>query len=52
MAQIDLKKFKGVPKMTEEDQELLRLISSDLWDFVKDDRVGDKIEEAIAVSER
>ena len=38
--------------MTEEDQQLLKLISSDLWDFVKDDRVGQKINEAIAVSER
>ena len=37
---MDMKKIKGVPKMTEEDQELLKLISSDLWDFVRDDRVG------------
>lgn len=38
--------------MTKEDQELLKLISSDLWDFVRDDRVGEKIDEAIAVAER
>jgi hypothetical protein len=50
--QLDRKKFKGIPKMTEDDQELLNLISSDLWDFVTDDRVGVKINEAIAVAER
>ena len=51
MDDIDHNKFKGIPKLTEEDQELLKLISSDLWNFVKDDRVGVKIEEAIAVGE-
>ena len=35
--------MKGMPKLTEEDQNLLKLISSDLWDFVTDDRVGNKI---------
>ena len=35
--------MKGVPKLTEEDQNLLKLISSDLWDFVTDDRIGTKI---------
>lgn len=43
--------MKGLPKLTEEDQELLKLISSDLWDFVKDDRVGAKINEAIQVAD-
>jgi len=26
-----------MPRITEADKELLKLISSDLWDFVKDD---------------
>ena len=37
--EVDRKKFKGIPKITEEDKELLKLISSDLWCFVKDDRL-------------
>lgn len=45
-------KMKGLPVMTEEDKELLKLISSDLWCFVKDDRVGEKIQEAIDVGEQ
>lgn len=47
---LDLRKFKGVPKISEEDRELLKLISSDLWCFVTDDRVEAKIEEALSAS--
>ncbi len=37
----DLKgsRYKALPKLTEEDRELLKLLSSDLWDFVRDDRI-------------
>jgi hypothetical protein len=31
--------------MSEEDQELLKLINSNLWDFVKDEQIEKKIEE-------
>ncbi len=43
----DLKgsRFKALPKLTEEDRELLKLLSSDLWQFVKDDRIEKKIGE-------
>lgn len=48
--EIDRRKFKGVPKISEEDKELLKLISSDLWCFVTDDRIEAKIEEALSAS--
>lgn len=34
-----------MPKITEADKELLKLITSDLWNFVKEDRIGEKIRE-------
>lgn len=52
MDQVDRNKFKGIPKITEEDKELLKLISSDLWCFVKDDRVEVKLNEALDVSDK
>ena len=33
--------------MTEEDQQLLKLINSNLWDFVKDEQIDKKIEEIV-----
>lgn len=48
--EIDRRKVKGVPKISEEDKELLKLISSDLWCFVTDDRIEAKIEEALSAS--
>lgn len=37
-----------MPKITEADKELLKLITSDLWDFVTDDKMEKKIHEASA----
>lgn len=42
-------KDKRIPKISEGDKELLKLISSDLWCFVKDDEVGKKIDEAVSI---
>lgn len=39
---------KAMPKITEADKELLKLISSDLWYFVRDDNISKKIDEAIS----
>ena len=36
-------KEKGVPRVTEQDRELLKLISSDLWHFVKDPALSMKM---------
>lgn len=38
--------------MSEEDQELLKLINSNLWDFVKDEQIDRKIEEIVRDSPR
>lgn len=35
-----------MPKITEADRELLKLITSDLWNFVKDDEMERKIHQA------
>ena len=37
-----------MPKMTEADRQLLKLITSDLWGFVTDDKMEKKIHEASA----
>jgi len=36
-----------MPKLTEADRELLKLMTSDLWNFVTDDKIGKKIEKAV-----
>lgn len=41
--EIDSKKYPKIPRLSEEDKELLKLLNSDLWDFVKDDRIGNKL---------
>ena len=33
-----------MPKISEADKELLKLINSDLWYFVKDDKLSKKLE--------
>ena len=33
-----------MPKISEADKELLKLINSDLWYFVKDDKLSMKLE--------
>lgn len=35
-----------MPKLTEIDRELLKLMTSDLWDFVTDDRMEKNIQKA------
>lgn len=36
-----------MPKLTEADRELLKLMTSDLWGFVKDDRMEKNIQKAV-----
>jgi hypothetical protein len=36
---------KGVPKLTENNKELLKLINSDLWEFIKEDKMGNLLED-------
>ncbi len=36
-----------MPKLTEADRQLLKLMTSDLWNFVTDDKIGKKIEKAV-----
>lgn len=36
---------KGVPVPTEADKELMKLINSDLWDFIREDRVASKLDQ-------
>jgi hypothetical protein len=43
---VDMNGKEGkIPKISEADKELLKLINSDLWYFVKDDQLAKKIEE-------
>lgn len=44
-------KHTKVPKISQADKELLKMINSDLWYFIKDDELTKKIEEASALSE-
>lgn len=36
-----------MPKLTEADRELLKLMTSDLWGFVTDDRMDKNIQRAV-----
>ncbi len=36
-----------MPKLTEADRELLKLMTSDLWGFVKDDHMEKNIQKAV-----
>ena len=40
-----------MPKITPADQELLKMINSDLWYFIKDDELTKKIDEASALAQ-